>query len=393
MPLARELSAPSGPLAGGSTADMPAFTWETAFTQWIYDPYLAAGIALAAVVYLAGVSRLRQRGVHWPLRRSVAFLGFGLGSITVGTMSSVGAYDATLFSAHVVQHLFLNMIAPVFLALGAPITLALRALPSPGRHRLKDLLHTPVVRALAHPVAGFPLFTSTLFWLYFTPLYEITLRNELVHEWLHFHMLLTGCLFLWPIIRIDPIPGRLPYLGRMAATLLTMPVHIIVGISLMMAADYTGGAGLIARDYYQTLNRDWGPSLVTDQWLGGMILWGAGDFIIILYAAVLIPQWIRSDSRETRRVDRHLDRLEAAGVDTTVPWWLAGTSVAPQPPASGKDPQRAIDAQPQSQQPDNSPAVNGYDLGGVTHAQTASPAVPPSAAGKAAVSDRGSAKG
>ena len=56
----------------------------------------------------------------------------GLGSAALATLTALGAYDTVLLSVHVVQHMILTMVTPLFLALGAPVTLALRTLP-PGR--------------------------------------------------------------------------------------------------------------------------------------------------------------------------------------------------------------------------------------------------------------------
>ena len=76
---------------------------------------------------------MRQRGDHWPTGRTVAFLLGGLGSIAAVTVTGVEAYDTTLLSIHMVQHMMLSMVGPIFLALGAPITLALRTMH--GRDR------------------------------------------------------------------------------------------------------------------------------------------------------------------------------------------------------------------------------------------------------------------
>lgn len=79
------------------------------------------------------------------------FLGPGLGSIAAVTMTGVEEYDTTLLSVHMIQHMMLSMIAPIFLALGAPVTLALRTLPPRGRKALLAVVHSRVARVLAFP--------------------------------------------------------------------------------------------------------------------------------------------------------------------------------------------------------------------------------------------------
>ena len=92
-------------------------------------------VLVPAAAYLFGVRRLHARGDAWPVARTLSFIGGGLGTITLATLSGIAAYDTSLFAVHMVQHMLLSMVATVFLALGAPITLALRLLPRRPRRK------------------------------------------------------------------------------------------------------------------------------------------------------------------------------------------------------------------------------------------------------------------
>ena len=94
-------------------------------------------------------------------------------------MTGLGAYDTVLFSVHVVQHMILTMVTPLFLALGAPVTLALRTLPGRPRSALLGVLHSRLARVLTFPPLALALFIVTPFVLYYSPLYEVTLRSGL----------------------------------------------------------------------------------------------------------------------------------------------------------------------------------------------------------------------
>ena len=107
------------------------------------------------------------------------FLVPGLGGIASVTVSGLHAYDTTLLSVHMVQHMVLSMVAPIFLALGAPMTLALRMLHGAPRRRLLAVVHSHVAKVFTFPLVAFGLFVATPFALYFTGLYEQTLRHEL----------------------------------------------------------------------------------------------------------------------------------------------------------------------------------------------------------------------
>lgn len=260
-------------------------------------------LLLAAAGYLYGVHRLRGRGDRWPARRTIAFLVGGLGAIATATLSGLAAYDDTLFSAHMVQHMILIMIAPIFLALGAPVTLALRTLPVRPRRVLLAALHSRVAAIAAFPLVGFVLFTLSSYALYFTGWYEASLRSNLMHEAVHVHFLLVGCLFFWPLVGLDPVPGRVAYPIRALLMFASLPFHAILGLTIMSAKQ------VIAGDYYAAAAP--GVDHLADQGIGGGLLWAAGDLVALLMLGVLLGQWMRASEREAQREDRRLDRLEA----------------------------------------------------------------------------------
>ena len=210
-----------------------------------------------------------------------------------------------LLSVHMVQHMVLSMVAPIFLALGAPVTLALRTLSGAPRRRLLAVLHSRVAKVLTFPLVAFGLFVVTPFALYFTGLYRLTLENPLAHELVHVHFIVTGCLFFWPLIGLDPLPGRWPYPARALLMVLSVPFHTVLGLTVMQSATLFGG------DWYPSLQLTWADPF-DDQKVAGGILWAGGEFVSVTMLAVLVVQWMRQSEREARRVDRELDRQEAA---------------------------------------------------------------------------------
>ncbi len=279
----------------------PPFTALRLLTEWSSDWWVALGLAVPGVLYVAGLLALRRRGDRWPVGRSVAFLGGGLGSALLATMTGLGAYDTVLFSVHVVQHMVLTMVAPLFLALGAPVTLALRTLPARPRRALLWLLHTRLARVLTFPPLAFTLFVVTPFVLYYSPLYEVTLRSAFWHGLLHVHFLAVGSLLMWPLVGIDPVPGRISYPFRLLVMFLMLPFHAFLGISIMSAGR------LIAEDWYLAFERAWPPSPLEDQYLAGAIMWGSGDVTAVMMLAAFFVQWFRHSQREARREVRRLD--------------------------------------------------------------------------------------
>jgi cytochrome c oxidase assembly factor CtaG len=283
----------------------PPFTVGQIFAEVRLNSLLAVFLLVAASVYVYGVFRLRQRGDAWPVGRTVAFLLGGLGSIAAVTVSGIEAYDTTLVSVHMVQHMVLSMIAPIFLALGAPVTLALRTLPAGPRAVLLRVVHSRAARVVTFPLVAFGLFIANPFVLYFSDLYRVTMENALVHEITHAHFILTGCLFFWPLLGLDPLPNRWPYPARALLMVLSVPFHTVLGLTIMQSKTLLGG------DWYPALQLAWADPF-DDQRIAGGILWAGGEVVSVTMLGVLVLQWIRQSEREARRTDRALDRAEAA---------------------------------------------------------------------------------
>ncbi|APE15626.1 hypothetical protein BOH72_10790 [Mycobacterium sp. WY10] len=276
-------------------------------TVWRFDVLLGVAAIALAVGYVIGYLRLRRRGDGWPPGRLAAWL-LGCAALLFATSSGTRAYGSAMFSVHMAEHMALNMFIPVFLVLGAPITLALRALPVAGAGRppgprewLLWLVHSPVSRFLSHPATAFVLFVGSLYAVYFTPVFDTLVRYHWGHEFMTVHFLITGYLFFWGIIGIDPGPKRLPFIGRLGLLFAVMPFHAFFGIATMTMTSVLGGT------FYRSLRLPWLTSLGDDQHLGGAIAWGSSELPVIVVVIALVVQWARQDRRTAARTDRHAD--------------------------------------------------------------------------------------
>ena len=301
-------------LAWMPPADQPPLTLSRMLTAWTFDPFMVLPVLLAGGLYLWGVRMLHQRGDHWPLRRTLYWFA-GLVLVFVATSSALGVYDRTLFVVPAIQHMLLQMIAPVGLAMGAPVSLAMRTFPVPWRRVVLTVVHSRPVRFVGHPAVAFAFFAITQFAFYYSPLYELSLRNVWLHDLSHVHFVLVGFLFFWALLGVDPVPHRPPFFLRFMLVLGLAPMHILLGIPIMLMK------AVIAEDFYLEVARDWGPTLLDDQAVGGGVLWGFGDVSSAALIGAFVVQWYQSDEREARRVDRQLDRLHGAG-QMMLPWWL-----------------------------------------------------------------------
>jgi putative copper resistance protein D len=201
---------------------------------------------------------------------------------------AAGLLPDSSFTAHMTEHVLIGMVAPVLFALGAPITLALQA--TDGR-QLRRWLRSPVVRVLTHPVVAWTLFGATLVALVFSPLLELSVRNDAVHAVLHAHFLLVGSLFATTLIAIDPIPHPLPHGARLLAVLLAVPFHAFVGVALLTARE-----PLFPKVY---------PAL-DDQRSAAAVLWSSGELLTLAVAGIVFARWWAAEQRAAVRIDRRL---------------------------------------------------------------------------------------
>jgi cytochrome c oxidase assembly factor CtaG/putative copper export protein len=279
--------------------------------------FLGVGLLMAAL-YGLGVRRMHARGDRWPVGRSVAWF-IGVVLLTWATSGGLGTYSRVLFSAHMVQHMVLAMLVPVLFVLGAPATLALRVLPArrgdPGpREWLVAVLHSRVVGFLSNPLVAAPIFVAGFYGLYFTSLFGALMGSHWGHVAMQTHFLLTGYLFFWSLIGIDPGPRRLPFLGRLVVHLVVMPMHAFFNIAILSTTT------LLAGDYFRSLHRPYLTDLLADQHLGAGIGWALGEVPMLMVVVAIGVQWMRSDERDAARfdraADRAADRAEADGTET-----------------------------------------------------------------------------
>jgi cytochrome c oxidase assembly factor CtaG len=294
---------PAGQITSGTS--LPPFTVGQLFGDWTVAVLPLLVLVALGAAYAAGLRVLSRRGDSWPWARAVAWYA-GLVVVAFALMSGLATYDTTLLSVHMGQHLLLNMVAPLPLALAAPVTLALRTLPPRPRAWLLRALHWRVSRVLTHPGVALAIFIGSMYALYLTPLYGETLRHPWLHDAMHVHFLLSGCLFAWVIVGVDPVPGRPSHMGRILTLLAAMPFHAFLGVALL------SGSTVLGNGWYEAQHRTWGASPLSDQHTGAGIMWTAGELIGLALLLSMVAQWMKADERASRRSDRQADRDDDA---------------------------------------------------------------------------------
>jgi putative membrane protein len=262
-----------------------------------------ASVALAAVVYAHGVRRMRRR---WPMWRTAAFY-LGLFAVLVALVSGIDVLATRLFSVHMVQHMLLTVAAAPLLMLGAPIRPLLRGLPAVIRSRLVRPLSRvralrTLVHAVRHPLIAGALYVGGLYVWHLPALYDAALLDERIHVVEHVWFLASALLFWSVVIDPEPFRGTLGYAAR-------LPYLLIAG-----AAQNTILGGLLSFSSrllytaYSSGPERFGLDPVTDQRIGGAIMWVSGDLIFLAAASVSFFLWLDQEEVQQRR------REEAARV-------------------------------------------------------------------------------
>jgi cytochrome c oxidase assembly factor CtaG/putative copper export protein len=281
-------------------------------TQWRWDVVLSALAVAGIVVYVRWAWRLHRRGDAWPVSRTISWV-MGMLLFFWTTNGGPAVYGHVLFSAHMLEHMVLATVIPIFLALAAPVTLALRALPvrhtvvrgdaSRGpREWILVLVHSRWGRFFAHPLVAAGNFAGSMIAFYYTGIFEWTLRSPVGHLAMAVHFSLVGYLFVNALIGVDPGPTRPAYPQRLLLLFATMAFHAFFGVTLM------SGDALLAADWFGLLGRPWGATALADQQTGGGIAWGIGELPTLALAVAVAVSWSRSDDRTARRRDRRVDR-------------------------------------------------------------------------------------
>ncbi|MFF4349851.1 cytochrome c oxidase assembly protein [Streptomyces sp. NPDC001530] len=290
----------------GMTMDLPPFTLGRGL-EWSADPFFLVACLVGLGLYGWGVVRLARRGDTWSWGRTSAFV-VGVLTVMLVMCTKLNDYGMVMFSVHMVQHMVISMLSPILILLGAPITLALRALPvaakrgSKGpRELLLMFLHSRYMRIITHPAFTIPLFIASLYALYFSPIFDFLMGSKAGHLAMMCHFLAVGLVFFWPIMGVDPGPHRPGYLMRMLELFAGMPFHAFFGIALMM-----GSAPMV--ETYKNPPASLGIDALADQNAAGGIAWAFSEIPSVLVLIALLFQWYGSEQRQAKRTDRAADR-------------------------------------------------------------------------------------
>jgi len=227
---------------------------------------------ISFISYFVGVVLSNQHKKQWPYFRTLFWiLGHVCAMLSlIGPLAELAHIN---FSAHMVGHLLLGMLAPLLIALSAPITLFLRAIPVKMARFISCILRNSYLRFVSNPIIASILNVGGLWLLYTTPLFNMMHENSVLYILIHFHIFLAGYLFTIAFIYIDPTPHQLSFVFRSIVLLVAVTAH-----SILSKYIYAYPPSHVSAEQAEQ---------------GAMIMYYGGDLIEIALVFILFYQWFK----------------------------------------------------------------------------------------------------
>jgi putative copper resistance protein D len=267
------------------------FSWHH-LNQWNLGVLPLLLLFAAGYLYARGVARTPR----WPRIRTVAFFS-GLAVTFLATESVLGVYDMEYFSAHMIEHLLLIMVAAPLFALGAPLDLAYQG----GNRAIRRALDSRAATLLTHPLFAFALYFAFIPFTHLTGFMNLMMQHMWIHHLEQILFLVVGYLFFRAAFGLERGYTIHPGL-RVVYVMAAVPVDTFTGLALNMSSNVPFPAYRAMAPAGAT--RAW---LLSNVHLGGAIMWIGGDALMLLACIPICVMWVKWETIHTRELDAVLD--------------------------------------------------------------------------------------
>lgn len=257
---------------------------------WHLHADVIVPLILLQAAYLYGLYRLQPlpRWRH-PIERSHV-VWFTAGLLVIFLAEGTPLHEMSeqyLFSAHMVQHMLITLIAAPMLLLGLPPWLVRPLIAARWRLLTGKLL--------THPIVAIALFNGMLALWHVPVLYDAALLNHNLHIFNHVLYFTTALLMWWPVFSPLPELPRLSYPGQMLYLFVQSLVPAI------LAAMITFSDSVLYHPYMLAprLWADLAP--LDDQRIGGLIMKIIGSIILWTLAGFIFFVWFRQEETEVEK--------------------------------------------------------------------------------------------
>jgi len=266
--------------------------------DWEFDPLVVVALLLSGWLYVRGIRKLwKVLGKGKGIRRwEVASFLTGWLFTAFALVSPLHAWGQALFSAHMVQHEILMLLAAPLFVLGRPVIAWLKAIPLTTARKAAAWGNSSAWRnfwsSITYPLAAWVIHAVAL-WVWHIPLlFQATLNNDLIHSLQHVSFLFSALLFWWALMH-----GRARLSGYGLAVLYVFTTAMHTGL---LGALITFAGKIIYPDYAATTSA-WGLSPLEDQQLGGLVMWIPAGLVYVVAGLALFAAWLRESESRVQR--------------------------------------------------------------------------------------------
>jgi putative copper resistance protein D len=226
----------------------------------------------------------------------VAFFA-GLGVCLVATSSAIGVYDMALFSAHMLGHLALVMVAPPLLVVGQPMTLALHATRNPWHTRIRAVVRCRPLALWFCPPVALACYAVIIVGTHLTGLMDVIMSRPWAGQLEHLAYLLVGYQFFVLVVGDEPLRWRLSMPAKQLLLAVAMAVDTFTGVILLQSTQAIQMTGMSPQHV--------DPLVQTH--LGGAIMWVGGDVIMAVVMMLVAARWLRLPEHRRRNTGNWLE--------------------------------------------------------------------------------------
>jgi cytochrome c oxidase assembly factor CtaG len=299
-----------GQLTSASTAAHDAIReGHPVWTAWTLDLPVMVPALIVGFFYARGLTQWKDRHRQHPAWR-VACYYLGLATLVLSIVSPLDSLGAHHFFMHMIQHELIMLVAIPLALLGAPTTPVLRGMPKWLRLGVvagvaSDSIARAIWRFLTQPLIALALYTGVLIAWHLVPeWYDAAVRNPNVHYVQHISFAATAFLFWWNVIDPAPLRASMGYLLRMAYVVAATTAQSVIAALLTLSTRPL-------YDVYETARPIFHLSPLSDQELGGLIMWVPGQMLHLIVIGVLFGVWAVQSERRQQELEAREDEALA----------------------------------------------------------------------------------
>ena len=271
---------------------------------WEFNLFFFILISIAFFLYFYGVYRINTNSKipKWSTFKILSFIS-ALIIFLIADFGPIGVLDGVYFWAHMVQHILVMMIVAPLIILSSPVLLLVRVSSQKFRKQyIRPVLNSSIVKWITNPIFTWIFFVSVLLGTHFTPFYNFALENSWVHLYIEHPLYLTAALlYFYPLLEGNPQPHKVPYSWRIISLFTMMVPETMTGFFIYASTS-------VRYPHYENVIRPFGGDVLSDQRLGGSLMWALSMVIDSIWLAVAVSDWFKSEERRSIRVDQEIAR-------------------------------------------------------------------------------------